>query len=110
MKLFKSKDERNQEFSKYITEIAFKTGRNVIYACLILSAYAIHKELNTAAYLTGAIAVGEGLMMLVVKWYLGLAQADHSAGGITYESAKASGFNVMQETMNINNETEDTTI
>lgn len=98
MKVFsikkKTKEIINQEFSKYITETAFKTGRNVIYACLVLSAFAIYKELNTAAYLTGAIAVGEGLMMLVVKWYLGLAQSDHSVGGITYSVAEANNFSI----------------
>lgn len=90
-------NKRHKEFSKYITETAFKTGRNIIYACLILSAFAIYKELNTAAYLTGAIAVGEGLMLLVVKWYLGLAQSDHSEGGITYEAAKASNYTSSRE-------------
>lgn len=91
------KKSRYKDFSKYITEIAFKTGRNIIYACLALSAFAIYKELNTAAYLTGAIAVGEGLMLLVVKWYLGLAQSDHSEGGITFETAKASNFQTSKE-------------
>lgn len=97
------------EFSKYITETAFKTGRNIIYACLFLCAFAIYKELNTAAYLTGAIAVGEGLMILVVKWYLSLATVDHTSGGITYEAAKASGFKLNMDDITPGVESPETT-
>ena len=47
---------------------------------------------STAAWLTAAVGVAEAIIGVGVTAYLSLCKTDHSAGGITFEAAKARDF------------------
>lgn len=83
-------------FSKHITRLVFWGGFFIIQECIVLIAYAIHKDFTaTAAYLTAAIGVAEAMIMAVTNRYIVLAQAENTGScnnqgeGITYASAMA---------------------
>ena len=87
------KKTRKLDTSKRIALVTFWGGMLIIEECLLLMWYAIHNGFTaTAAYLTAAVGVAEGMITLVARKYLSLAQADHSSGGITFESAKSKNF------------------
>lgn len=46
----------------------------------------------TAAWLTAAVGVGEAVIIAGANAYMSLCKSDHKEGGITFEAAKASGF------------------
>ena len=80
-------------FSKRITRLVFWGGFIIIQECLALIALAIYKDFTaTAAYLTAAIGVAEAMIMAVAGKYIGLAKAEHTQGGITYDAAKAKNY------------------
>ena len=87
------------EFSKRITRLVFWGGMFIIQECIVLIAYAIHKDFTaTAAYLTAAIGVAEAMIMVVANRYIVLAEAEHTGAsdkqgeGITYAAAKSKHF------------------
>lgn len=85
---------QRMDFSKKIALWVFIGGMVVVQECILLIAFAIYKDFTaTAAYITAAIGIGELMIGGVVKKYLGLAQSDHSSGGITFEAAKSTNFN-----------------
>ena len=87
------KQKKKMEFSKKIALLVFVGGMIVIQECVLLIAYAIYKDFTaTAAYITAAIGIGELMIGSVIRRYLGLAESDHSEGGITYDAAKATNF------------------
>ena len=87
------KRKKKMEFSKKIALLVFIGGMVVVQECILLIAFAIYKDFTaTAAYITAAIGIGELMVGSVVKKYIGLAQSDHSEGGITFEAAKSSNF------------------
>ena len=70
---------KNPEFSKQITRLVFWGGMVIIQECVLLIAYAIHKDFTaTAAYLTATVGVANAMIMAVATKYLALAQSDHS--------------------------------
>lgn len=86
-------------FSKRITRLVFWGGIVIIEECILLIAYAIHKDFTaTAAYLTAAIGIAEAMIMVVANRYIGLAQAENTGQsktqgeGVTYAAAKAKNF------------------
>lgn len=88
-----NKNKKKMQFSKKIALLVFIGGMIVVQECLFLIAYAIYKDFTaTAGYITAAIGIGELMIGSVAKKYIGLAKSDHSEGGITFETAKASNF------------------
>mgnify|MGYP003607631334 CR=1 FL=1 len=87
------KCKKKMEFSKKIALLVFIGGMVVVQECILLIAFAIHKDFTaTAAYITAAIGIGELMVGSVVKKYIVLAKSDHSEGGITFEAGKFSNF------------------
>lgn len=88
-----NKNKKKMEFSKKIALLVFVGGIIVVQECVLLIAFAIYKDFTaTAAYITAAIGIGELMIGSVARRYLGLAESDHSEGGITYEKAKALNY------------------
>lgn len=84
---------KKREYSKLITLLVVAAGIVITQECLAIMVYAIRQGFtSTAAYLTAAVGLAEAVIGAGVSGYLSLAKSDHSEGGITFESAKAKGF------------------
>lgn len=91
MKKRKSKKQAN--FSKRMTRLSIVAGVLIAQECLALIGYAIHKEFTAAAaYLTAAVGLAEAIIAASLNFYISMAKAEHSEGGITFEASKANGF------------------
>ena len=86
-------------WSKLITLLVILGGFLITQECLGLMLLAILRGYtSTAAWLTAAVGLAEAVIAAGVSGYLSLAKSDHSAGGITFESAKAAGFGAYDST------------
>jgi len=60
---------------------------------LALAAYCIHEDyVGALPWLSAMVGLPWTAHGVVCSFYLNMAKSDHKAGGITFESAKASGF------------------
>lgn len=60
---------------------------------LILAAYCIRADyMGALPWLTAMVGLPWTAHGTVCAFYLNMAKSDHKAGGITFESAKAAGF------------------
>ena len=92
MKKKKTK-KRAANFSKRMTRLAMLSGLLIAQECLLLIAYAIHREfMAAAAYLTAAVGLAEGIIAASLNFYISMAKKEHTEGGITFEASKAKGF------------------
>ena len=92
MKKSKSK-KKAANFSKRMTRLAIISGVLIAQECLALIGYAIYKEFTAAAaYLTAAVGLAEAIIAASLNFYISMAKAEHSEGGITFEASKAKGF------------------
>lgn len=61
---------------------------------LMLAALCIHKGyLGSLPWLSAMVGLPWSAHGVICSFYLNMAKSDHRAGGITFESAKAKGFN-----------------
>ena len=89
---------KKREYSKLITLLVVVAGIVITQECLAIMVFAIRQGFtSTAAYLTAAVGLAEAVIAAGLSGYLSLAKSDHSEGGITYEAAKAKGFNDSSE-------------
>ncbi len=62
---------------------------------LILAAYCIYKDfVGSLPWLSAMVGLPWSAHGVVCSFYLNMAKSDHSAGGITFEAAKAQNFGV----------------
>ena len=93
MNTMAGREKKKREYSKLITLLVIVAGIAITQECLAIMVFAISKGFtSTAAYLTAAVGLAEAVIAAGISGYLSLAKSDHSEGGITYESAKAKGF------------------
>jgi len=60
---------------------------------LVLAAWCIHKGFTgSLPWLSGMVGLPWAAHGTICSFYLNMAKSDHKEGGITYETAKASGF------------------
>lgn len=79
--------------SKLVTFLTIIAGFLVVQECLILMYLCIKGGFTaTAAWLTAAVGVGEAVIIAGANAYMSLCKSDHKEGGITFEAAKANGF------------------
>ena len=85
--------KRKREWSKTITLAVIIIGVVIAQECFVLMYLCITRGYtSTAAWLTAAVGLAEAVIGAGLTGYLNLCKSDHSEGGITYESAKAKGF------------------
>ena len=93
MKKRKKSKKKATNFSKRMTRLAIISGVLIAQECLALIGYAIYKEFTAAAaYLTAAVGLAEAIIAASLNFYISMAKAEHTEGGITYEASKAKGF------------------
>ena len=64
---------------------------------LVLAAYCVHTGYAGALpWLTAMVGLPWSAHGVVCSFYLNMAKSDHREGGITFEAAKASGFDSAQ--------------
>ena len=64
---------------------------------LVLAAYCVHTGYAGALpWLTAMVGLPWSAHGVVCSFYLNMATSDHKEGGITFEAAKASGFDSAQ--------------
>lgn len=87
------RSKRKIDWSKIICLLAILAGFTIVQECLFLMYLCIRSGYTAAAaWLTAATGVGEAIIIASINGYLGLAKSDHRKGGITFEAAAASGF------------------
>ena len=87
------KTRKKREWSKTITLAVILSGFIIVQECFVMMYLCITRGYtSTAAWLTAAVGLAEAVIGAGVTGYLNLCKSDHSEGGITYESAKAKGF------------------
>lgn len=87
------KERKTPEWSKVICLLTIFAGFLIVQECLALMYLCIKNGYTAAAaWLTAAVGVGEAVIIAGANGYLGLCKSDHKRGGITFEAAKANGF------------------
>ena len=93
MRARRRRSGRKTDWSKKVCLMALLSGLFIVQECLLLMYFCIKSGYTAAAaWLTAATGVGEAIIIAGVNGYLGLAKSDHKRGGITFEAAKAAGF------------------
>lgn len=76
------------QWSKLVTLLALMGSFVIMQECLFLMYLCIKSGYTaTAAWLTAAVGLAQAVMGATVKYYTGLAETEHSQGGITFECA-----------------------
>lgn len=89
----KANARKKVQGSKLVTFLTIIAGFLVVQECLILMYLCIKGGFTaTAAWLTAAVGVGEAVIIAGANAYMSLCKSDHKEGGITFEAAKANGF------------------
>jgi len=84
---------KNMDWSKICVVMVILMGFFMAQECFFLMYKAITFGYTaTANWLTGGVALAQAVILGSLSGYLSLCKSDHSAGGITYETAKASNF------------------
>ena len=84
---------KKREWSKVLTLAVILLGFITVQECFVLMYLCITRGYtSTAAWLTAAVGLAEAVIGAGLTGYLNLCKSDHSEGGITFESAKAKGF------------------
>lgn len=90
----KSKFDRSQLFTLLVILFGFAIAQE----CLVIMVLCIVRGYTaTAAWLTAAVGLAEAVIGLGLNSYMSLAKSDHKEGGITFEAAKAKGFEIPSE-------------
>lgn len=100
IKIDRNRKKKKREWSKTITLIVILCGAAIVQECFILMYICITSGYEaTAAWLTAAVGLAEVVIATGLSGYLSLCKVDHSAGGITYEKAKAKEFKEEEESI-----------
>lgn len=85
--------KRKLEWSKILSGSTVIAGFIIAQETLILMYLCIKFDYaSTAAWLTAAVGLAEAIIGVGLQAYISLAKTDHSAGGLTFEKAKANNF------------------
>lgn len=81
------------EFSKAITIIVVTYSIVLMQECLAIMVLTIVKGyVSSAAWLTAAVTASQATIAAALNWYLSYSGKRNTAGGITFEAAKAHNF------------------
>lgn len=81
------------QMSKVVALLVILAGLAITQESLLLMYLCIKEGYTaTAAWLTAAVGLAEGVIASGAAGYFGLAKSDHREGGITFEAAKAKNF------------------
>lgn len=87
------KRRKKLEWHKIIAVLTILSGFVIVQECLALMYLCItNGYTSAAAWLTAGVGVGEAIIIAGCKAYFSLCTSDHKEGGITFEAAKAKGF------------------
>lgn len=86
------------EFSKRLVKDIRALLWVVTVGGLILAAYCIHRGFTgSLPWLSAMVGLPWTAHGTVCAFYLNMAKSDHSEGGITFEAAKAKGFEIAED-------------
>jgi hypothetical protein len=90
--------KKSSEFSKKLVSDIRVLLWVVTVGGLLLAAYCIHKGFTgSLPWLSAMVGLPWSAHGVVCSFYLNMAKSDHSANGITFETAKANGFTLPVE-------------
>lgn len=96
MKLCGNKNKPKLEYSKRIVRDIRVLLWIVTVGGLILAAYCIYSGyVGSLPWLSAMVGLPWSAHGVVCSFYLNMAKSDHSEGGITFETAKAQNFGVV---------------
>ena len=89
------------EFSKRLISDIRSLLWVVTVGGLLIALYCIHKDYSGALpWITAMVGLPWTAHGTVCAFYLNLAKSDHREGGITFEAAKAAGFQPPEDSTN----------
>lgn len=84
---------KETEYSKRLISDIRKLLWLVTIGGIVLAGYCIHEGyIGSLPWLSAMVGLPWSAHGVVCSFYLNMAKSDHKEGGITYETAKASGF------------------
>lgn len=93
MKISIERNKNKPEFSKKLIRDIRVLLWVITISALVLATYCIYKTyLGSLPWLSAMVGLPWTAHGVVCSFYLNMAKSDHSEGGITFESAKASNF------------------
>ena len=89
----KRRRRRNPDTSKIVYFLLILSGLIITQECVYLMRLCIKSNyMASAAWLTAALSLAQVIIITGGKCYFELVKSDHRRGGITFEAAKANGF------------------
>jgi len=93
----KRRGRKKVQWSKLLTLLVILAGVGIVQECFVLMVMCIRQGYTaTAAWLTAAVGLAEAVIGAGLQGYLSLCKVEHSEGGVTFEAAKANGFQEQQ--------------
>lgn len=88
--------------SKLVCFLLIASGLLITQECIYLMRLCIQSNyMASAAWLTAALSLAQVIIITGGKCYFELVKSDHKRGGITFEAAKANGFQEKNESGNV---------
>lgn len=93
---------KKPDTSKIVCFLLILSGLLITQECVYLMRLCIKSNyMASAAWLTTALGLAQVIIITGGKCYFDLVKSDHKRGGITFEAAKASGFQKTDESDNV---------
>lgn len=97
----KKKTKKTKDFSKQLVGDVRNLLWIVTIGGLLLAFYCIYeKYLGTLPWIATMVGLPWSAHGVICSFYLNMAKADHSVGGITFEAAKAKEFQMPEQSEN----------
>ena len=98
----KRRRRKKSDASKKFFVLLVLSGLFITQECVFLMYLCIRLSYTAAAaWLTAALSLAQVIIITGGKCYFDLVKSDHKRGGITFEAAKASGFQKTDESDNV---------
>ena len=89
----KKRRRKKLDTSKLVCFLLVGSGLLITQECIYLMRLCIKSNyMASAAWLTAALSLAQVIIITGGKCYFELVKSDHKRGGITFEAAKANGF------------------
>lgn len=98
----KRRRRRKPDTSKIVCFLLILSGLIITQECVYLMRLCIKSNyMASAAWLTAALSLAQVIIITGGKCYFELVKSDHKRGGITFEAAKANGFQQKADADNV---------
>ena len=98
----KKRRRKKLDTSKLVCFLLVGSGLLITQECIYLMRLCIKSNyMASAAWLTAALSLAQVIIITGGKCYFELVKSDHKRGGITFEAAKANGFQEQDASDNV---------